>query len=157
VQDAVAAAYVNQILSRNNGDVSVVPLVWYTGNARGEMSAAALATNRGLTPQEYQRRWMQSFASMGGTIPTGSVSTQVAAAPSTGPALAQASTARVATDRQQTSANIRMVSEMERQALQRNQQGAPASVHVHVGSERAGGEVPLKIRILSTFDQLARV
>ena len=47
VQDAVAAAYVNDILRANNGDVSKVPLVWYTGNAQGKMSDAAIASNNG--------------------------------------------------------------------------------------------------------------
>jgi len=45
IQDAVAAAYIKDILKKNNGDVSKVPLVWYTGNAQGQMSAAALSAN----------------------------------------------------------------------------------------------------------------
>lgn len=61
VQDAVAAAYVDEILRQNNGDVSKVPVVWYTGNAQGKMSAKALKVNRGLTPQAYQKKWMKDY------------------------------------------------------------------------------------------------
>lgn len=61
VQDEVARRYVNDILRRAGGDVSKVPLEWYTGNINGVMSAKALAANNGLTPQEYQRRWMENY------------------------------------------------------------------------------------------------
>lgn len=61
IQDAVAAKYVQEILDANGGDVSKVPLVWYTGNAQGQMSAAALAANRGLTPSQYQADWMNIY------------------------------------------------------------------------------------------------
>lgn len=155
IQDAVAAAYVNQILSRNNGDVSVVPLVWYTGNAQGNISAAALAANRGLTPQEYQRQWMQSFASFGGSIPTNMA--QIAAAPpALGQTLAQASVSRVSADRKQIAANQRIISELERRPPVNAQQVAPNFIKQQTAAQRTGGEVPLKIRILSTFEQLAR-
>jgi hypothetical protein len=74
IQDAVAAAYIKDILKKNNGDVSKVPLVWYTGNAQGQMSAAALSANNGLTPEMYQAKWMASYNGQGGS--------QVASAPS---------------------------------------------------------------------------
>jgi hypothetical protein len=61
VQDEVARRYVNDILRRSGGDVSKVPLEWYTGNINGAMSAEALAANNGLTPQAYQASWMQSY------------------------------------------------------------------------------------------------
>ena len=61
VQDAVAAAYVQDILRNNGNDVSKVPLVWYTGNAAGNISASALAANNGLTPQAYQADWMSIY------------------------------------------------------------------------------------------------
>lgn len=61
IQDAVAKEYVKEILKQNNGDVSKVPLVWYTGNAAGKISAAAIAKNGGLTPQQYQANWMKDF------------------------------------------------------------------------------------------------
>ena len=66
VQDAVASQYVDEILRQNNGDVSKVPLVWYTGNAQGKMSAKALRVNRGLTPAAYQKRWMNDYYRISG-------------------------------------------------------------------------------------------
>lgn len=61
VQDAVASNYVKEILADNNNDVTKVPLVWYTGNAGGKMSAKQLAVNKGLTAAEYQYNWMRAF------------------------------------------------------------------------------------------------
>lgn len=61
IQDAVAAKYVEEILQKAGGDVSKVPLAWYTGNIQGKMSAKALAVNNGLTPQEYQAKWMADY------------------------------------------------------------------------------------------------
>jgi hypothetical protein len=66
IQDKVADAYISEILAKNNNDVSKIPLVWYTGNAAGQMSSAALAANRGLTPQAYQASWMKTYQQMGG-------------------------------------------------------------------------------------------
>lgn len=64
VQDAVAATYVREILLENNNDVTKVPLVWYTGNAQGEMSEEAIAANDGLTAQQYQNDWMRRYNKM---------------------------------------------------------------------------------------------
>lgn len=61
VQDALAGRYVEGILKKANGDVSKVPLAWYTGNIEGKMSAKALAANNGLTPEQYQRKWLEAF------------------------------------------------------------------------------------------------
>jgi hypothetical protein len=61
IQDAIAKAYVNDILKEAGGDVSKVPLAWYTGNTQGKMSASALAANNGLTPQTYQSNWMGTY------------------------------------------------------------------------------------------------
>lgn len=66
VQDTVAGKYVDDILNKNKGDVSKVPLVWYTGNAQGQMSSAALAANAGLTPGQYQAKWMADFNKIAG-------------------------------------------------------------------------------------------
>lgn len=66
VQDAVAARYVTDILEENNNDITKVPLVWYTGNAQGEISAEALAINNGLTPAKYQYDWMRTFNKVSG-------------------------------------------------------------------------------------------
>lgn len=67
VQDKVAQAYVDDILKRNNGDVSKVPLEWYTGNSQGKMSAAAIAANNGLTAEAYQSKWMNDFNKIAGS------------------------------------------------------------------------------------------
>lgn len=61
VQDAVASRYVKEILANNNNDVTKVPLVWYTGNAGGKMTAKQVAVNNGLTAAEYQYNWMSAF------------------------------------------------------------------------------------------------
>lgn len=61
VQDAVAAKYIQEILADNNNDVTKVPLVWYTGNAAGEMSEKAIAVNNGLTADRYQADWMRKY------------------------------------------------------------------------------------------------
>lgn len=61
IQDAVAKAYVQDILKRAGGDVSKVPLEWYTGNLQGTMSPAALQANNGLTAEAYQSKWMADF------------------------------------------------------------------------------------------------
>ena len=72
VQDAVARQYVQSILKESGGDVSKVPLKWYTGNIQGKMSKEAMAKNRGLTPEAYQSKWMADYAKQGGstTIPS---------------------------------------------------------------------------------------
>ena len=67
VQDAVAARAVEDILARHGGDVSKVPLVWYTGNSEGRISPEALALNRGLTPQTYQQNWMRQHGAVAAT------------------------------------------------------------------------------------------
>ena len=56
IQDAVAAKYVKDILKEAGGDVSKVPVKWYTGNIRGESDV--------VSPSEvasYQRDWMQTY------------------------------------------------------------------------------------------------
>jgi hypothetical protein len=56
IQDAVAAKYVQDILKEAGGDVSKVPVKWYTGNIRGKSDV--------VSPSEvasYQRDWMQTY------------------------------------------------------------------------------------------------
>jgi hypothetical protein len=65
IQDAIAKTYVDDILKQSGGDVSKVPLAWYTGNIQGKMSAQALAANNGLTAETYQQKWMTDFNKMG--------------------------------------------------------------------------------------------
>jgi hypothetical protein len=61
IQDAIAKAYVQDILKRSGGDVSKVPLEWYTGNIQGKMSPSAMAANNGLTPEMYQGKWLAEY------------------------------------------------------------------------------------------------
>jgi LAS superfamily LD-carboxypeptidase LdcB len=81
VQDKVADVYISEVLRQNNNDVSKIPLVWYTGNAQGRMSANALAVNRGLTPQQYQASWMKTYQQMGGSVQTAAAQQTTPAAP----------------------------------------------------------------------------
>lgn len=78
IQDEVARRYVEQILRENGGDVSVIPNVWYTGNAAGVLSEDALATNNGMTAAEYQSDWLSRYAQIAG----GSAPARVPVAPS---------------------------------------------------------------------------
>ena len=64
IQDAIARAYVNDILKEAGGDVSKVPLAWYTGNIQGKISDAGLRANSGLTPETYQSKWMGTYNNM---------------------------------------------------------------------------------------------
>jgi outer membrane lipoprotein SlyB len=61
IQDAVAAAYIKDILKRSGGDVSKVPLEWYTGNLEGKMTEKQLTANKGLSSQQYQAMWMSTY------------------------------------------------------------------------------------------------
>jgi len=81
VQDKVADVYISEVLRQNNNDVSKIPLVWYTGNAQGRMSANALAVNKGLTPQAYQASWMKTYQQMGGNVQTAAAQQTTPAAP----------------------------------------------------------------------------
>lgn len=56
IQDAIADKYVGEILQQAGGDVSKVPVAWYTGNVRGASSAA--------TPEQvsaYQADWLRVY------------------------------------------------------------------------------------------------
>lgn len=61
VQDAVAAWAVKDILGKVGGDVTKVPLVWYTGNPQGRITEEALRINKGLKPDQYQQKWLSVF------------------------------------------------------------------------------------------------
>lgn len=80
VQDAVAAFAVRDILNRTGNDVTKVPLVWYTGNPEGRMTADALKANQGLTPDKYQQKWLSV---LGGGAPTQTAQTTQKPAPRT--------------------------------------------------------------------------
>lgn len=60
IQDAIARAYVQDILKRAGGDVSKVPLEWYTGNIQGKLNGAEIAPGHpGVA--EYQSKWMGDY------------------------------------------------------------------------------------------------
>lgn len=56
IQDAVAAKYAQEILAEAGGDVSKVPVAWYTGNIRGQSNVVSQAE-----VARYQRAWMETY------------------------------------------------------------------------------------------------
>ena len=84
VQDLVAAAYVNEILVATGGDVSKVPVAWYTGNVEGKLDARALAMNPGLSVAKYQESWLSQYAKMGGAAGASMMAAQNAGVSVTG-------------------------------------------------------------------------
>lgn len=56
IQDAVADKYVSEILKQANGDISKVPVAWYTGNVNGSSSAASPAQ-----VAAYQADWLRVY------------------------------------------------------------------------------------------------
>ena len=68
IQDAIASAYVEDILRRGGGRIESVPTEWYTGNLQGTMSAEALRVNDGLTSAQYNARWMRDFEEINGNL-----------------------------------------------------------------------------------------
>jgi murein DD-endopeptidase MepM/ murein hydrolase activator NlpD len=67
VQDTKAAEHAAQILNRNGGDVSTIPVSWYIGHvpvgAEWDTVPVPQAGNR-LTPRQYQDRWMAKYAQL---------------------------------------------------------------------------------------------
>lgn len=121
IQDAVAKKYVDEILKQSGGDVSKVPLTWYTGNPQGKMSASALAANNGLTPEAYQNKWMADYNKVGTAGPRDRYKPIVA---SNNPSSAGAETtaqSNRASEEQQTSRSSETISQKldEMIALQR--------------------------------------
>jgi hypothetical protein len=83
IQDKVADAYVADILKRAGGDVSKVPLEWFTGNLQGRMSAKQQAANPGVTAESYQAKWLKDFSKHGGQAAMTAAATQVPTTPTT--------------------------------------------------------------------------
>jgi hypothetical protein len=77
IQDAVAKKYVDEILTQAGGDVSKVPLAWYTGNIQGNLGGAKIAPGHpGVS--EYQSKWMNDYNKMGGVSgPAGGYTSQL--------------------------------------------------------------------------------
>jgi resuscitation-promoting factor RpfA len=67
IQDAIAKHHIADILKKADGDISKVPVAWYTGNIQGKMSQEAVAKNNGLTAEKYQEKWLADFAKQRGT------------------------------------------------------------------------------------------
>ncbi len=69
VQDAKAAELAASILARNGGDVATIPVSWYIGHvpvgAEWDTVPRPDAGNR-ITPREYQRRWLNTYAELMG-------------------------------------------------------------------------------------------
>jgi hypothetical protein len=84
VQDAIAKYYVEQLLKQAGGDVSKVPLAWYTGNVQGKMSPEAMAANQGLTPEEYQRNWMKDYNKIAGPSGASAANGAILSGPTSG-------------------------------------------------------------------------
>jgi len=160
IQDAVAAAYVNSILAANNNDISVVPLVWYTGNAQGRMTAEALAVNRGLTSAQYQANWMRTFQRQHGNVPLPqnvqrsstpqSLTSRSESVPQTGSRLTQAGTNMVAADQRRAKTFQEILSSILRIPGQQNQMGSASSNNIRTNNVSAT-EVPLRNRLESAF------
>lgn len=69
IQDRVAAGYVEDILRKNGNNIAVIPLVWFTGNPEGKMTAHQIAVNNGMTGEKYQAKWMEDYYRItGGTV-----------------------------------------------------------------------------------------
>lgn len=66
VQDAVAKVAVEDALKAAHGDVSKVPLIWYTGNVQGKLSESVIRANRGVRPETYQSIWLKEYERQGG-------------------------------------------------------------------------------------------
>jgi hypothetical protein len=65
IQDAIAKKYVDDILKQAGGDVSKVPLAWYTGNIQGNLGGAKIAPGHPGVG-DYQSKWMNDYNKMGG-------------------------------------------------------------------------------------------
>ena len=64
VQDERATADVTMFLERHNGDVSVIPVLWYIGHvpSGSEWDEVPWASQGNtLTPREYQTKWLAEY------------------------------------------------------------------------------------------------
>jgi hypothetical protein len=64
VQDAKAREYAQQILDRNGGDVSTIPVSWYIGHVpKGDEWDRVPAGGNTASPRAYQSKWMGYYNS----------------------------------------------------------------------------------------------
>lgn len=64
LQDERARGDVTRFLERHNGDVSLIPVLWYIGHvpSAGEWDAVPWASQGNtLTPRQYQRKWLAEY------------------------------------------------------------------------------------------------
>lgn len=62
IQDRVAAANVTDILTNHDGDIAVVPVIWYLPAALGDPSLMdQVPPGNTLTIREYQTRWLDLY------------------------------------------------------------------------------------------------
>jgi uncharacterized protein (TIGR02594 family) len=66
IQDAVAKKYVEDILKESGGDYGAIPRKWYTGNIQGKMSASAIAKNKGVTSEQYEKGFWDVYKGING-------------------------------------------------------------------------------------------
>lgn len=112
IQDAIAQAYVKDILKEAGGDVSKVPLAWYTGNIQGKISNAGLQANNGLTPEAYQSNWMGAYnKQMSGPI-SQNQNNMAGINPSSAGATTTAQGEKASEEQQSGSANNRLVRQL---------------------------------------------
>jgi len=122
--------------------------------ARGDFETFANEMQNSLWFRQVGRRGPTIVAMLrsGGSGGTQTAATQTPATPSSGGSVAQASTERVTAGREQTMNSQRMVSNFNQQSTQREQTGKPSQTSV----SQNVGEIPLRVRMLSTFNQLAQ-
>jgi hypothetical protein len=66
VQDAKAAELATAILAANRGHVSTVPVSWYLGHVPVGDEWDTVPPGNAITPRDYQRRWMATYAQLTG-------------------------------------------------------------------------------------------
>jgi len=122
--------------------------------ARGDFETFANEMQNSLWFRQVGRRGPTIVAMLraGSSGGAQTAATQTPAAPSSGGSVAQASTERVTAGREQTMSSQRMVSNFNQQSTQREQTGKPSQTSV----SQNVGEIPLRVRMLSTFNQLAQ-
>jgi len=122
--------------------------------ARGDFETFANEMQNSLWFRQVGRRGPTIVAMLraGGSGGAQTAATQTPATPSSGGSVAQASTERVTAGREQTMNSQRMVSNFNQQSTQREQTGKPSQTSV----SQNVGEIPLRVRMLSTFNQLAQ-
>jgi hypothetical protein len=62
VQDKVAELYTRELLQQAHGDVSKIPLAWFTGNMAGQFGPGGAEANPGMSPSRYQQLWLAEYA-----------------------------------------------------------------------------------------------